>query len=221
MTATSARVRDGSIEPLSPFAALDPALRADVRDTVMAVVAAFETALGSHAQVGPLIARNRGLRVPLAATPFEALAWAIAGQQISVGDIVGERTGLVIERGAAGSIVALFLAICLNTQKWLDHSGAGRLLKALGEERWGWAACAAGVVVYQVDDDGGWFVEGTDEVLARLGVDPRLAAYCGIDHGQQGGRSGQAGKNFHEIPCDFQEWAERQHCYACCRTAGV
>ncbi len=47
-------------------------------------VEAFERAFGGHPQLGPLIARQPGLRVPLAATPFEALVWAVAGQQISV-----------------------------------------------------------------------------------------------------------------------------------------
>ena len=47
-------------------------------------VDAFEAAWSGHALVGPLIAANPGLRVPLAATPFEALVWAVAGQQISV-----------------------------------------------------------------------------------------------------------------------------------------
>ena len=44
----------------------------------------FEQAYRTHPQVGTLIARNSGLRVALASTPFEALSWAITGQQISV-----------------------------------------------------------------------------------------------------------------------------------------
>ena len=47
-------------------------------------VDAFESALASHAQIGPMIAARPSLRVPLAASPFEALTWAIAGQQISL-----------------------------------------------------------------------------------------------------------------------------------------
>ncbi len=47
-------------------------------------IEAFESAFGRHPQLGPLIGRQPGLRVPLAATPFEALVWAVAGQQISV-----------------------------------------------------------------------------------------------------------------------------------------
>lgn len=47
-------------------------------------VADFEQAYCDHPQLGPLIARHPGLRVPQSATPFEALSWAITGQQISV-----------------------------------------------------------------------------------------------------------------------------------------
>ena len=45
----------------------------------------FEQAVtGEAAPLGQLIDRQRGLRVPQSATPFEALSWAIIGQQISV-----------------------------------------------------------------------------------------------------------------------------------------
>jgi DNA-3-methyladenine glycosylase II len=47
-------------------------------------VADFEAAHRRHALVGPLIAARPGLRVPVSATPFEALTWAITGQQISL-----------------------------------------------------------------------------------------------------------------------------------------
>lgn len=45
----------------------------------------FEEIYHDHSQIGPLIAKNPGLRAPLTATPFEALTWAITGQQITVG----------------------------------------------------------------------------------------------------------------------------------------
>lgn len=47
-------------------------------------VQAFEAAYAEHPQLGRLLAANRGLRVPQAASPFEALSWAISGQQISL-----------------------------------------------------------------------------------------------------------------------------------------
>lgn len=58
-------------------------------------VAAFEKTYRHHPLLGPLIARHAGLRVPLVATPFEALSWAIMSQQISVRAAVAARRKLV------------------------------------------------------------------------------------------------------------------------------
>ncbi len=69
-------------------------------------VDAFEAAWSAHAQIGPLILRNAGLRVPLAASPFEALVWAVAGQQISVTAALSLRRRMIaavgLEHGASG-----------------------------------------------------------------------------------------------------------------------
>ncbi|WP_142847882.1 DNA-3-methyladenine glycosylase [Telmatospirillum sp. J64-1] len=59
----------------------------------------FEATFRAHPQIGPLVARNAGLRVPLAATPFEALTWAISGQQISVGAALSLRRKLIQRAG--------------------------------------------------------------------------------------------------------------------------
>lgn len=66
---------------------------------LMQPVAEFERTHARHPQLGPLIARNRGLRVPLAPTPFEALSWAITGQQISLGAAVSLRRRLIAAAG--------------------------------------------------------------------------------------------------------------------------
>ncbi|MGE5468733.1 MAG: DNA-3-methyladenine glycosylase family protein [Ignavibacteria bacterium] len=58
-------------------------------------VDAFEARHRRHPQVGLLIARQRGLRVPVAATPFEALTWAVTAQQISMGAAVSLRRKLI------------------------------------------------------------------------------------------------------------------------------
>lgn len=58
-------------------------------------IEAFEDRYRSHPLLGPLIARQPGLRVPLAATPFEALTWAVTGQQISVSAAVSLRRKLI------------------------------------------------------------------------------------------------------------------------------
>lgn len=63
----------------------------------------FERTYGQHPQLGPLISKNNGLRVPLTATPFEALTWAITGQQISVSAAVSVRRKLIQIAGAQHS----------------------------------------------------------------------------------------------------------------------
>jgi len=47
-------------------------------------VAAFEARSRQDAKIAKLIAPRRGLRVPLIATNFDGLCWAIVGQQINV-----------------------------------------------------------------------------------------------------------------------------------------
>lgn len=56
---------------------------------------AFEARHADHPHLGKLIAAQPGLRVPLATTPFEALTWAITGQQISLGAAVSIRRKLI------------------------------------------------------------------------------------------------------------------------------
>ncbi|MYN11759.1 3-methyladenine DNA glycosylase 2 [Pusillimonas sp. TS35] len=55
----------------------------------------FEQRFRTHPVVGQMVSQQAGLRVPAAATPFEALAWAIMGQQISVGAAVSIRRRLM------------------------------------------------------------------------------------------------------------------------------
>ncbi len=51
----------------------------------------FEKNYHDHPLLGPLIVKNPGLRVAVTSTPFEALTWAITGQQISVSAAVSIR----------------------------------------------------------------------------------------------------------------------------------
>ena len=55
----------------------------------------FEERYRDHPQLGILIAQQPGLRVPVTATPFEALTWAVTGQQISVSAAVSLRRKLI------------------------------------------------------------------------------------------------------------------------------
>lgn len=59
----------------------------------------FAQTYHAHPQLGPLIARYPGLRVPLSASPFEALTWAVTGQQISVGAAIAMRRKLIQAAG--------------------------------------------------------------------------------------------------------------------------
>lgn len=62
--------------------------------------AEFEARFGSDPLLGGLIARQRGLRIPLTPDPWEALAWAIMGQQISVKVAVMLRRNLITAQGS-------------------------------------------------------------------------------------------------------------------------
>jgi DNA-3-methyladenine glycosylase II len=59
-------------------------------------VARFEREFAAHPEIGAVIARRIGLRVPATATPFEAITWAITGQQISVGAATAIRRKLIL-----------------------------------------------------------------------------------------------------------------------------
>ncbi|MBK7814026.1 MAG: DNA-3-methyladenine glycosylase 2 [Rhodocyclaceae bacterium] len=82
----------------------------------------FERKFSRHPQVAPLIKRNRGLRVPVAATPFEALTWAVTGQQVSVKAAVAVRRKLIVAAGAR------------HSSGLYCYPDAGRVA-ALGEEK--------------------------------------------------------------------------------------
>jgi DNA-3-methyladenine glycosylase II len=66
-------------------------------------VDAFEATHCAHPALGSLIARQSGLRVPLTASPFEALTWAVTGQQISVQAAVAVRRKLILLAGGTHS----------------------------------------------------------------------------------------------------------------------
>lgn len=66
-------------------------------------VADFERRHRHHPQLGAPIAAQPGLRVPQTATPFEALSWAVTGQQISVRAAVAVRGRLIRAAGVQHS----------------------------------------------------------------------------------------------------------------------
>jgi len=66
-------------------------------------VADFERAYRSHPEIGRLIAARPGLRVPVSPTPFEALTWAITGQQITVKAALSLRRKMIQAAGLTHS----------------------------------------------------------------------------------------------------------------------
>jgi AraC family transcriptional regulator of adaptative response / DNA-3-methyladenine glycosylase II len=60
---------------------------------------AFERQFADDPLLGALLQRQRGLRIPLTPQPWEALAWAIMGQQISVKAAVALRRELIAALG--------------------------------------------------------------------------------------------------------------------------
>ena len=59
----------------------------------------LEQAHGDHRELGALLSRQAGLHVPGSPTPFEALTWAITGQQITVAVAVSLRRKLIALAG--------------------------------------------------------------------------------------------------------------------------
>ncbi|HJU84674.1 MAG TPA: hypothetical protein VJ600_10720 [Holophagaceae bacterium] len=68
---------------------------------------AFEKAMRRDSLMGPLVKARPGLRVLLTATPYEALVWAILGQQINLHLAFRLRRRVIARYGrAAGDLVA-------------------------------------------------------------------------------------------------------------------
>lgn len=81
--------------------ALEPRFAAMVRRMLglEQTVEEFEERFRDDPAIGPLISAQKGLRVPVTATPFEALSWAVTGQQISVAAAVSLRRRLIVAAG--------------------------------------------------------------------------------------------------------------------------
>lgn len=58
-------------------------------------IEAFETHYRDHDVVGRMIRTHPGLRIPTASCPFEAITWAILGQQISLAAAISIRRRLI------------------------------------------------------------------------------------------------------------------------------
>jgi AraC family transcriptional regulator of adaptative response / DNA-3-methyladenine glycosylase II len=60
----------------------------------------FERQFSADPLLGKLIAKQHGLRIPLTPTPWEALAWAIIGQQINLPFAINLRRSLILAAGS-------------------------------------------------------------------------------------------------------------------------
>lgn len=78
----------------------DPRLEINPQETLKLVqhilgltqaIAGFEQAHAAHPLLGVMIAEQAGLRVPVSASPFEALTWAVIGQQVSLSAAISMR----------------------------------------------------------------------------------------------------------------------------------
>jgi DNA-3-methyladenine glycosylase II len=68
----------------------------------------FEAMATDDPLIGPAVRQQRGLRIPQTATPFEAITWAITGQQITLGFAITLRRRLIDAVGvpASGGLIA-------------------------------------------------------------------------------------------------------------------
>jgi DNA-3-methyladenine glycosylase II len=63
----------------------------------------FEDKVSQDALLGPAVRLQRGLRIPQTATPFEAITWAITGQQITLGFAITLRRRMIEAVGIPAS----------------------------------------------------------------------------------------------------------------------
>lgn len=98
----------------------------------------FETRMAQDARTAPMIARQRGLRLPNIPTNFDALCWAIIGQQINVKfavslrrdmiALVGEKIGDMVAHPTPERVVEIGAAKLAKRR--YSHSKAAYLMGA-------------------------------------------------------------------------------------------
>lgn len=92
---------DGARCTVDADAELTPALLAQAREALLGMLglridpAAFAALARTDPLLGPVVARHPGLRVVQSATVFEALSWAIIGQQINLPFAIALRRTLI------------------------------------------------------------------------------------------------------------------------------
>jgi len=144
-------------------------LAVDAADAVPEAAAARRMA---RRVLGPLIAANPGLRVPLLATPFEALVWAVIGQQISLAAATSVRRRLIEAAGIR------------HSQGLLCHPDAAGLARmgraALRGAGLSQAKAAAVSALSEATADGSLPLAGWTDAPPVAEIRARLAAIRGI-----------------------------------------
>lgn len=143
-------------------------------------VAPFEAAMRSHPLLGPLIDASPGLRIPQAATPFEALAWAITGQQISLAAAIALRGRFIEACGRRCGDLACFPdadAVLAVSATRLTEAGLSRSKAAALQ------AIAAGVRDGSLPVDDWWAHRAPpgmirERLLSIRGIGPWTADYA-------------------------------------------
>jgi AraC family transcriptional regulator of adaptative response / DNA-3-methyladenine glycosylase II len=140
--------------------------------------ATFEELVLRRRRTAPLVAKRRGLRIPLTADPFEALTWAVLGQQVNLAFAFTMRRNLLTLAGARAprgmrahptpaELAALDPADLARLQ--LSRSKARYLVELA-------RAVAGGELALDTLGDAS-AVRIEEALLARLGVGPWTAAY--------------------------------------------
>lgn len=174
---------------------------------------AIDTALSSHAELAPLVARVPGIRVPGAVDPQEMLIRAMIGQQITV---AAARTALTAltealgERTPDGTLFPTMTAIAEHGAAVL-RGPAARIRAVTGAA----AALADGSLALGVGDDA---AEQRVALLAMPGIGPWTADYVRMRvigdpdvllPGDVAMRAGAAASGVPNDPAGITAWAAR------------
>ncbi|HEY5894746.1 MAG TPA: hypothetical protein VIT91_16110 [Chthoniobacterales bacterium] len=139
----------------------------------------FEMSVKTDSLLGPLVQKQRGLRIPQTATPFEALTWAIIGQQINLPFAIALRRTLIRLAGQQHS-----------SGLWCypDAAAVARLnAEELGRQKFSKAKAEALVRLARMVDSGElpidtWEQRSVEEIAASLlvlkGIGPWTVNYA-------------------------------------------
>jgi len=175
---------------------------------------AIDTALSSHAELAPLVARVPGIRVPGAVDPQEMLIRAMIGQQITVAAARTALTALTEALGErtpdGGTLFPTMAAIAEHGAEVL-RGPAARIRAVTGAA----AALADGSLALGVGDDA---AEQRVALLAMPGIGPWTADYVRMRvigdpdvllPGDVAMRAGAAASGIPSDPAGITAWAAR------------